>query len=226
MSIGIGPETFELTGLDPSYTAAGFAALEFPACPVCGAMITVDRVDVTLNAADEAANGRSFVAGLHECPRGCDWRTGERKHFSVTWGQRTDGGFVDCSCGVSVAGLDGGELTAALLAHGVLVPQVAAVPDASGALAPVTIPPEAITAAAAIFDQAATPTSARGDLAQWSNRLALAALEAAAPHIVNAEQARAQDGAEEDQDRIILLENALHAVDPRHPLLNTDGDLA
>ncbi len=54
-----------------------------------------------------------------------------------------------------------------------------------------TIPPEAITAAAgAIYDQSATPTSGRGDLAQWSNRLAVAALEAAAPLLAAAERQR------------------------------------
>lgn len=129
MSITLDPETFELAGVARSYSADRFAALEFPACPVCGTRIVADQIEVTPNVEDEARNGRTFVVGRHECPRGCDWRTGERKHFSVTWGQRTDGGFVDCSCGVSVAGLDGGDLVEALREHGVLVPQAAVAAD-------------------------------------------------------------------------------------------------
>lgn len=94
-------------------------------------------------------------------------------------------------------------------------------PDAFGALEPVTIPPEATDAALL-----AAPSRHLGFPGGWEKSVTRAdvirMLEAAASWIVNAERSRAQDGVERDQDRITALENALHAVDPHHSLLN-DG---
>jgi hypothetical protein len=107
------PETLDIPELaHRSFTAGEFAAIEPPACPVCGAKVTIQRIEVTLNAEDEAANGRSYIAGMWECPRGCDPRTGRRRHFSQSFGLGLSGHFFECSCGMKETDLTGAELVA------------------------------------------------------------------------------------------------------------------
>lgn len=81
--ITINPETLLLSGLPGNtLTADEFAQLEPPPCPVCGAAVQIDRVDVTFNEDDLRANGRTYIAGMWHCPRGCNPRTGQRMHYS------------------------------------------------------------------------------------------------------------------------------------------------
>ena len=70
----INPETL---GLEPiegkhpgTFTAQAFRAQEWPDCPVCGARIIVDDVDVR-TAADRFP---VFMMGAWRCPNDCDPR--------------------------------------------------------------------------------------------------------------------------------------------------------
>ncbi len=100
-----------------SYSAAEFAALPRPACPVCGQPCDVDRIYVTANAAEQAARGDRYMPGMVSCPRGCDPVTGERWHGETSFGRDFDGAYLTCSCGVDVRGVRGDELAALLAAH-------------------------------------------------------------------------------------------------------------
>jgi hypothetical protein len=79
MGLAIDPETLMISGGDRVFTAGQFALLVPPPCPVCGATVDVDRIDVTLNAEEEARRGRSYIIGRWECPHHCDPRTGQRR---------------------------------------------------------------------------------------------------------------------------------------------------
>lgn len=86
---GSGQETF---------TAEEFARIVPPACPVCGATVSVNRIDVTLNAEEEALRGRTYMMGRWNCPHGCDPRTGTRRHYGQSC--KTDAGrdVTECTC--------------------------------------------------------------------------------------------------------------------------------
>lgn len=101
------------------YSAAEFDAMPRPPCPVCGAEMDVQRIDVTANAEAELAHGRQYLAGLADCPHGCDQRTGERRHYQqqARRGPAIDGIELTCSCGadpVIAATRDEGEAWAAV----------------------------------------------------------------------------------------------------------------
>jgi hypothetical protein len=98
----INPETFMIDGLERrTFTAGEFARIEPPSCPVCGAKVSIDRIDVTFNAEEEARTGRSYIAGRWECPHDCDPRTGQRMHYSQSFetGMGWEGVKCMCSCG-------------------------------------------------------------------------------------------------------------------------------
>jgi hypothetical protein len=88
----------ELSGR--SFTADEFAQLEWPPCPVCGGKLSVQRIDITMNADDEARNGRSYIAGLYECEHHCDLRTGQRVHYGQSFrsGGPDLGDGIECTC--------------------------------------------------------------------------------------------------------------------------------
>lgn len=88
-------------GMHATYTGAEFAQLESPACPVCGATVTVQRIDITPDAEYEAQHGRLYITGLAECPHHCDIPRGERRHFgqSVRYGREFEGAEATCTCG-------------------------------------------------------------------------------------------------------------------------------
>jgi hypothetical protein len=121
VKLTIDPETLLIAGdaAKRAYSAAEFAALESPDCPVCHLPATVQRLDVTLNAEDERLNGRSYIVGLWDCPRGCDPRTGRRCHSSQTFGKGLDGWRFACSCegGAEHAGLSDAEFAALRREH-------------------------------------------------------------------------------------------------------------
>jgi hypothetical protein len=100
-----------------AFTAGEFAAIEQPPCPVCGTPVEIERLDVTMNAEDERLNGRSCIAGMWSCPRDCDPRTGERRHYSQQFAAGPDGMSFECSCGVKGEFLTGPELAAMLEQH-------------------------------------------------------------------------------------------------------------
>jgi hypothetical protein len=98
----VNPETLLIDGLERrTFTAAEFARTVPPDCPVCGAQVTIDRIDVTLNEEDHRQRGRSYIAGMWECPHHCDPRTGQRMHYSQSYesGVAQDGMTCVCSCG-------------------------------------------------------------------------------------------------------------------------------
>lgn len=97
--IQINPDTLRIEGVDghERRSAAEMAALGRPPCPVCGTPVIIQHIDVTTNAADELRNGRSYVLGSWDCPRGCNPRTGERLHASHNSSPEGYG----CSCGAS-----------------------------------------------------------------------------------------------------------------------------
>ncbi len=117
-SLTINLQTLMIDGLERrSFTAAEFAEIKPPACPVCGAEVTIQRIDVTLNAEDEAARGRTYIAGMWACPRDCNPRTGQRRHFSQSVGRDMTGAFFECSCGVKETGLTSAEVETLRVEH-------------------------------------------------------------------------------------------------------------
>lgn len=101
-----------------TFTAEEFARIERPPCPVCGAPAEIQRLDVTANAGEEARQGRSYIAGMPECPHGCDPLTGERRHDSHTIRAHRDGGYtLECSCGGTAECPTFADLAAAARAH-------------------------------------------------------------------------------------------------------------
>jgi hypothetical protein len=102
----INPETLLIDGLERrAFTADEFARIAPPSCPVCGAQVTIDRIDVTLNEEDHRQHGRSYIAGMWECPRHCNPRTGQRMHLSQQAYYHPGGNRVACSCGDEQTGL-------------------------------------------------------------------------------------------------------------------------
>jgi hypothetical protein len=84
------------------FTAAEFARLEFPPCPVCGTTAQADRLDCTTRADIEEGGERMYLVGRWSCPRGCNPTTGQRFHGS--YNLRSDIGMdgyyrFECSCG-------------------------------------------------------------------------------------------------------------------------------
>lgn len=113
--ITINPETLLLDGLeDRPLTADEFAQIRPPACPVCGTTVTIDRIDITLNAEELARQGRTYIAGRWECPRGCNPRTGQRMHYSQSASRSmgAPGVTLTCSCGDETVALDQAEMDA------------------------------------------------------------------------------------------------------------------
>jgi len=102
-----------------TFTAEQWAALTMPACPVCGATVRVDRIDVTANEADLAAGGRTYMAGLWECPHGCDPVAMTRRHYgqSARTSPAFDGIELSCTCGDTTAAGTAAEAAAWLDAH-------------------------------------------------------------------------------------------------------------
>jgi hypothetical protein len=112
------PQTFGIDGLTRRvFTAGEFARIDPPRCPVCGAKVTIERIDITANEEDEARNGRTYIAGMWECPHGCDPRTGERRHYEQKVSSGIDGLALECSCGFSQAYLTGTDLAALAAEH-------------------------------------------------------------------------------------------------------------
>lgn len=100
--LSIDPRTAQIGGLPAgAMTASEFAHLVPPDCPVCGAQVTIDRIDVTFSAEEEAKRGRQYIAGLWECPHGCDPLTGQRVHYSQSYrtGMSFEGTECTCTCG-------------------------------------------------------------------------------------------------------------------------------
>ena len=102
MKLTINPETHLIEGVtrDP-LTGPQFAALQPPDCPVCHAMVNMDRIDVTPDADYHARYGNCYIVGLWTCPHGCDPRTGERMHYGQTYetSKSRIGTLARCSCG-------------------------------------------------------------------------------------------------------------------------------
>jgi hypothetical protein len=97
--LSINPQTAQIDGLPAGgMTADEFARLVPPSCPVCGAQVVVDRVDITWDAEEEARLGRQYIAGRWECPHGCNPLTGQRRHYGQSY--RTGKGFegTECTC--------------------------------------------------------------------------------------------------------------------------------
>jgi len=118
ITLAIDPESLQLTGAERrGFTAGEFAAMEPPPCPVCGTPVIIDRIDVTENAEDEAANGRTYVPGMWRCPHDCDPRAGQRVHLNCTYGFDAGGAWFECSCGETGSGLRGEDFKSALAIH-------------------------------------------------------------------------------------------------------------
>ena len=115
----INPETLLIEGLEHrTFTAEQFARIEPPACPVCGATVEIDRIDVTFNAEEEARQGRNYIPGMWRCPHNCNPRTGQRMHYSQSVSSGIGSGYsLECSCGFSQQGLTGDELAALRQEH-------------------------------------------------------------------------------------------------------------
>ena len=95
----ISPKTLLIEGLPSgALTADQFGQLIPPPCPVCGATVRIDRIDVTLNAEEEARRGRSYIAGRWECPHDCDPRAGQRRHYGQSYGRGVGDPGVTCKC--------------------------------------------------------------------------------------------------------------------------------
>lgn len=88
-------------GPQATYTASEFAQLESPACPVCGATVAVQCIDITPDAEYEAEHGRLYITGLASCPHHCDIPRGERRHFgqSARTSRGLEGTEATCTCG-------------------------------------------------------------------------------------------------------------------------------
>lgn len=101
-----------------TYSQAEFDRLPRPPCPVCGGPTQIDRIDVTRNARELAERGRRYIAGMAECPRGCNPVTGERFHG---WTEVTSGwesGFrFRCGCGADELCPSGDRLGELLAEH-------------------------------------------------------------------------------------------------------------
>ena len=99
MDLAINPETLMIDGLPSGVlTADQFSRLVPPPCPVCGAAVRIDRIDVTFNAEEEARRGRSYIAGRWECPHDCDPRTGQRRHYSQSYDCAMGEDWLTCKC--------------------------------------------------------------------------------------------------------------------------------
>jgi hypothetical protein len=109
----IDPETLRLINPDlpdngdrATSTKEQFGAQQWPPCPVCGATVEVDLIDVTLNEEDLRRNGRSYIAARWDCPRDCDQITKQRRHLSQQWGRDAASEiYFSCSCGISAGGI-------------------------------------------------------------------------------------------------------------------------
>lgn len=70
----IDPDTGHLTGGPKSVlTGAEWREQVWPSCPVCGATIRVDRVEVT-RFPPPHGGVREYIVGMWECPNECDPR--------------------------------------------------------------------------------------------------------------------------------------------------------
>lgn len=99
MRVRIDPATLMIDGVEGrTFTADEFAALVPPDCPVCGTQVRIDQINVTFSAEEEAAHGRSYIAGMWDCPHGCNPRTGERMHFGQSFESRRGVPGVTCTC--------------------------------------------------------------------------------------------------------------------------------
>lgn len=87
----IDPETCQLISPEPSraYSGAEFAALPWPPCPVCGATIQVDRLDIQ-SCADPLP---VYIPGQWQCPNECDPRTPNKRQETelCVW-------YLSCGC--------------------------------------------------------------------------------------------------------------------------------
>lgn len=98
-TLTVDPATHQIPELAARlFTAAEFALIKPPDCPVCGAPVTIQRIDVTWNAEEEALHGRTYIAGMWECPNYCNPVTGQRWHdWTIVSGR--DGARFRCLCG-------------------------------------------------------------------------------------------------------------------------------
>lgn len=101
-----------------TYSQAEFDRLPRPPCPVCGGPTQLDRIDVTRNARELAERGRRYIAGIADCPCGCNPVTGERFHdWTEVIGGWETGVRFRCSCGTDEWGCGGERLVELLAEH-------------------------------------------------------------------------------------------------------------
>jgi hypothetical protein len=80
-------------------TAVEFDRIEPQPCPVCGATVDVEQVDVTPNAEYHAKHGRCYVAGPWSCPHGCNPETQQRYHGGYRVESDDETTRLVCTCG-------------------------------------------------------------------------------------------------------------------------------
>lgn len=102
-------DRFGVTLPSGTFTAEQFARLDRPPCPVCGAPIDFERVDVTTSWHFEKTGEHQYIVGPWRCPHDCDPVKGERRHYSQSLiaGSTPDGPTFRCSCGFEEDGVSG-----------------------------------------------------------------------------------------------------------------------
>jgi len=112
-------DTYGVPVPEGTFTDITFGMLAHPPCPVCGAPIDFQQIDITTQDHFWRTQERQYIAGPPECAHGCNLMTGERMHYeqSVSRPGFQDGYDFRCSCGVAERNISGDRLAELLAEH-------------------------------------------------------------------------------------------------------------